>query len=121
MKRKQPETSKDALKSLNPEKIRDIYKRILEALQIIGKGTYEDISKQMKIDSSRVWKRLSECHIMGLIERTGERKALSSGRDGFVWQLTSKDLPLKPVIEKHLPGKSVSEFAKEIIRQSRLF
>lgn len=120
-KKKVPQTSLDAKKSLDPARLAEIYKKILDALRIIGKGHYEDIARQMKVDPSRVWKRLSETHIMGLIERTGERKALSSGRDGFVWRLTNKDIPANPIVEKYLPGPTVSDYSKKLIQQPTLF
>ena len=93
---KKQQTSIDAHNSLDPDKIRDMYKRIVEALLLIKQGTYEDIARKMKVDPSRVWKRLSECHRLGLIERTGLRLPLSSGRDGFVWKVTDKAKPLVP-------------------------
>lgn len=116
-----PQTSKDAYKSLDPDKINEIHKRILDALKIIGKGHYEDIAKAAKADAGRVWKRLSELHKGGLIERTGERKALSSGRDGFVWTLTEKGQPVAKVTERFPVGTSSHEHASSILKQTVLF
>lgn len=115
-----PETSKEAFRSLNPDKINDIHRRILDALKVIGKGHYEDIAKSAKADPSRVWKRLSELHKSGLIERTGERKVLSSGRDGFVWTLADKYLPMTKLTESVSPGKTISDYSKAI-HQIQLF
>lgn len=113
-------TSLEAYRSLDPKKISDIHKRILDALKVIGKGHYEDIAKAAHADPSRIWKRLSECHKSGLIERTGERKALSSGRDGFVWTLADKYVPLVKITESVIPGKTISEYSKAI-HQIQLF
>lgn len=83
-----PETSKEAYKSLDPDQIRDIYKRILWALSQIGEGTYEMIAISLKERESRIWKRLNEMQKMGLIYRTENKKALSSGSMGFTWKRT---------------------------------
>lgn len=80
-----PSTSKEAYKSLDPAKLRDIYKRILLALSELGGGTFEDIAQKMKVDKSVVWKRLSELERASIIYRPGAKKKLKSGRSGFVW------------------------------------
>lgn len=81
-------TSKEAYQSLDPQQIRDIYKRILWALSQIGEGTYEMIAQALKEKESRIWKRLKEMSDLNLIYRTENKKMLSSGRMGFTWKRT---------------------------------
>jgi predicted transcriptional regulator len=110
-----PETSKEAYKSLDPARLRESYKKILLALSELGSGTFEDISKKMKVDKSVVWKRLSELHQMELIYRPGEKKLLKSGRNGYVWSLTTKGMPKTENEMKALKGKpTVADHSRQI-------
>lgn len=88
---KLPETSLEAYRSLDPVKLSDTYKKIVLALSELGSGTFEDISKKMKVDKSVVWKRLSELERANIIYRPGTKKTLKSGRSGFVWMILSLD------------------------------
>jgi predicted transcriptional regulator len=112
-----PSTSKEALESLDPETMRDIYKRILWALSQIGEGHYEDIAIALKEKESRVWKRLKELSDMNLIYRTENKKVLSSGRKGYTWKAT---LQGSPTIQDHSRNiESISRTAT--VRQQNLF
>lgn len=86
-----PQTSIDAYRSLDPAKLSDTYKKIILALTEIGSGTFEDISRKMKVDKSVVWKRLSELERANILYRPGAKKTLKSGRLGFVWMIQSLD------------------------------
>lgn len=90
MKRHNPDTSIAAYKSLEATDLRDIYLRIVSALIVLGQGTFEDIAAHLKIDKSRVWKRLSEMERDQLIHRPGAKKKLSSGRNGYLWSVTEQ-------------------------------
>lgn len=121
-KRNIPQTSKDAHASLKQEEIRGMYRRILEALRLIKEGHMEDIATACRVKPEKVWKRLSEMKVMGLIYRPGNRKPLASGCTGYTWRLIDNDQPTVPVSEKALPGPSVSDFSKKLIpTQSQLF
>ena len=98
MPRKQIDTSKEAFQSLDPDKLRDIYKRILWALSQINEGSYEDIALALKEKESRVWRRLKEMADMNLIYRTENKKVLSSGCKGYTWKAT---LQGSPTIQDH--------------------
>lgn len=91
--RKIAETSREAYNSLEPEKIQQIYKDIMAALSVLGEGTFEDIAAHLKIDKSRVWKRLSEMQKIGMIFNTGRKRLLKSNRNGFTWMLTTEHTP----------------------------
>jgi hypothetical protein len=114
-----PQTSKDAHASLKAEEIREMYRRILEALRLIKEGHMEDIAAACHVKPEKVWKRLSEMRDMGLIYRPGNRKVLQSGCTGYTWRLVG-DEPTEPVTEKSLPGKSVADYSKQIL-QTQLF
>lgn len=113
-----PQTSKDAHASLKKEEIREMYRRLLEALRLIKEGHMEDIASACKVKPEKVWKRLSEMKTMGLIYRPGNRKLLSSGCTGYTWRLVSENESIEPVTEKAIPGPSVSDYAKKIIQTS---
>jgi len=114
-KRKLQPTSLEAYSSLNKSQLNKTYQKILEALQIIRKGHYEDIARQARLEPDRVWKRLSELAKDELIHRTGERKMLSSKRVGSVWALTEGEKP-QIETEKAIPGKSVADFSRALIQ-----
>jgi len=119
-KRKQPETSLEAYKSLDPAQMAEIYQKILWSLGQIGEGTFEQIAVSLRLPKERVWKRLSELQKQGLIYRPGNKLPLSSGRLGYTWKLVEKDGQNEKVTEKSLPGKSVAEYAKSITQLSLL-
>lgn len=113
-KRKIPDTSKDAYRSLKAKLVSETYQKILLALAIIKEGTMEDIAAQMRVEPDVVWKRLSELHDAGKIYRPGNKRPLKSGCLGYTWMLVTKGVAPKKVVEKAMTGKSVSDFAKEI-------
>ena len=121
-KRKPVETSLEALASLSPQNILEVHLRIMDALRIIGSGTYEDIARQAKLEPQRVWKRLSECLKAGVVYRPGTKKPLKSGRNGFVWALTQPGQSNEPVTEKPIPGPTVADYSRKLIaKQPELF
>lgn len=90
--RKIVETSLEAWRSLTNEEISNTHAQILEALNVLGKGTFEDVAVYCKCSRDKIWKRMSELHRMELIYRNGEKKKLKSGRNGYVWMATGKAL-----------------------------
>lgn len=114
-KRTKISTSQDAYKSLDPEKIRAMYAKIVKALEIIGPATYEELAVYMREKPERVWKRMDECRKLGLCHRPGARKIMSSGRQGFLWQAGPEPEPTKKK-ERVMKGPSVQQFAKAILQ-----
>ncbi len=115
-KKSAPATSKDAYQSLDPEKIRLMYRKISEALSEIGSATYEQLATHMNEKPERIWKRLSEGQVIGLWHRTAERRVMSSGRSGFVWKAgKGEDEAVKK--KKVMKGPDVSSFSKAILNQ----
>lgn len=115
-KRKNPATSLEAYRSLDPDLLVGLRKKIYKALVEIGTGNYEDMAIKADIEPVQCWKRISELHKDGLIHRTGERKVLSSGRMGFVWAPGGTPEPMKKK-ERVLKGKTVADFSKAILNQ----
>jgi predicted transcriptional regulator len=104
-KRKVPDTSVEAWRSIDPSQLARIYCGILYALGIMHKATFEEIAAHMKVDKSRVWKRMSELERMKLVYRPGSKKMLKSGRQGYEWALTSQITPRTDKEQKALKGK----------------
>lgn len=110
-----PETSRAAYESLDPEKISDIHRKILWALsQLMEDATYEEIAAFLKIEKSKVWKRISELLKAGLIYRPGTKKALRSGRAGYTYRLTDVATPKTQAFEKALKGHSIAYYSRKI-------
>lgn len=113
-KKKLPETSLDAFKSLQADDIRQMYRKIMVALSALGRGTMEEIAVHCKEPRDRIWKRLSEMQRMDLIYRPGTKKLLKSGRNGFEWALTGTHLPKTETSERALKGKGIADYSREI-------
>lgn len=118
-KKKLAQTSLDAHASLEPDKIRLMYKKIEQALIDLGPCTFEQIADYWQEDAARIWKRMNEAMKLGLCHRKGDKKPLKSGRLGFVWYYGSgKDITKQRT--KKLSGPSVSDFSKAILNQPKL-
>lgn len=91
--RKQPATSIDAYKSLDIASLNEIYRWIIQSLSGLGEATFEEIAADLRIDKSRVWKRMSELERMELVYRPGNKRLLKSGRNGYTWMLTNSANP----------------------------
>src|ERR1700677_2234720 len=85
-KRKIIDTSQDAYRSLDPDSIRAMYRKIAAALQALGPSTFEEVAAYLDEKPERIWKRLDEARKIGLCHRPGEKKKMSSGRHGFLWK-----------------------------------
>jgi hypothetical protein len=84
-KRKNPETSLEAYRNLNPIKVSQTMLKISEALKTIGKGNYEDISRASGMPEAKVWKRLIDCVRGELIHATGETKPTVHGNKSNIF------------------------------------
>ena len=125
MTRNNPSTSIDAYKSLQLSEVRETYQKILSALDVIGKGTMEDIAAYMKCSRDRVWKRLSEMERLEMIYKPGTKKVLKSGRYGYEWMRTnpSKTDHQQKEITYRKGEKSSSDYSAGLLRaiQQNLF
>lgn len=116
MKRKVVETSQEAYHSVTPEMLTDIYKRILDALKVLGRGSAEQIGMQLTIDSIKVTRRISEMVKLGLIYNTGIKTPTRSGRSAYQYSLKgtgTKESAVEKVYDKN--KLNASDYANKII------
>ena len=114
-RKSQPSTSVEAYRSLQPDQLAEIYRKILSALSVLGEATSQETAAYLKIDHSRIWKRHSELEKAGLIYRPGNKRPLRSGRMGFTYMLTKEGLPTTAKSEKALTGKAVVDYSRKLI------
>lgn len=89
-----PETSHAAADSITPDKLRASQRAVLNVLRLRGgKGTDEQIAESYTRGSwpaqspSGLRTRRKELVEAGLVEDSGERVTLPSGRDSIVWRV----------------------------------
>lgn len=112
--RKKPETSNEAWRSITNEQLNDTYKQIVYALNQIGEGTFEDIASFLKVDKTKIWKRMSELARMEIVYRPGNKRVLKSGRNGFTWMLCGKGVNKTTTENKKQQGKSITDHTRTI-------
>ena len=84
------QNSIDAHESIKPDKP-TLYKKIREALEVIGNGTFRQIAKQANLEDMQVWKRLSEMERLNIISNVSDKRCEISGRSCSVWTLTNNN------------------------------
>jgi hypothetical protein len=109
----QPATSRAAFHSLDPERLRATYKKIYDALLVIGEGNYEQISAAAGEKEEKIWKRLKESCEKGLIHNTGKTVMTKNNRMSYVFALGPSPEPIKKK-ERVMSGKTISDFSKAI-------
>lgn len=115
MKRKNPDTSLDAYKSLDPIKISLRMQKIADGLNAIGKGNYEQIALAAGLREDQVWKRLIDCMKSGLIHRTQEKRKTKDNRDSYVFA-PGPATQIAARKERVMKGKTVSDYSKELVK-----
>lgn len=123
-KRKLPETSLEAWRSITPEQLSDHHAKILTALSELKKASAEQISTHTNLHYWQITRRMSELERKQLIYKTGAKVATRTGRSAAVYALCKpEEIPVKETVSV-LPGKSISDYSKEISKkfiQSNLF
>lgn len=114
MNKKFSETSLEAFASVSDEMRKKHHEKILDALGNSKKGLmYEQIAAQIRMDKHQVGRRLNELEKKKLIYKTGEKILTSSRRNACVYKVTTNgEKNAQP--EKLMPGKTVSDFSKDI-------
>lgn len=116
-----PQTSLDAYASLKPEQMRTIYRKIIEALKVIGQGTSQQISAYLTLDDEVVRKRLSELKKMGILYKPGHKVPTKKGCDAYVWQICKAGAKTD-LQNKLIPGPTIQDYSKTIQQiQNNLF
>jgi predicted transcriptional regulator len=91
MERINPTTSHEAYKSMTKGLLSNHHTKIIEALSILGKATFEEIANYLDWeDKNRAARRLSELEREQIIYKPGEKKPTKSGRNAFVYSLIKK-------------------------------
>lgn len=116
MKRNNPSTSTEAYKSLHPDQIREVYKKIISALEVLRQASSEQIAIHLAMEHAKIHKRVSEMEGLQLIYRPGLRVVTKSGRTAYVWCLCTEDKVENKTTktERSLKGKTVSDYSKKI-------
>lgn len=112
-KKSVPQTSKDAYASLKPQQLRAIYRKIVEALKVMGEGSSQQISAYLTLDDEVVRKRLSELQKMGILYKPGHRVPTKKGCTAYVWQICKAGAKTE-LQNKLMPGPSVQDYSRTI-------
>jgi DNA-binding Lrp family transcriptional regulator len=118
-KRKNPDTSNEAYRSITPDMLSDIYQKILKALERLGNASGQQIAMYLTLDDNKISRRLKEMEGLGLIYNTGLRTPTKSGRSAFQWAL--KSTGIKPVTKQVDYSKKIetaADIASNIINQT---
>lgn len=118
-KRKQIDTSLAAYHSLKAEDVRNIYKKILEALKVLGSANTEVISDYLTLPHPKVHKRTSEMERLEMIYKPGTKSVMKSGRMGFNWSIRGtgqKESAVETNYKKET--KTAATIASDIINNS---
>lgn len=100
MKKKQPETSKEANELKTFESKNKDYKKIISAYEVLGVGHYEDVAKFLGIkDFNVVSRRMKEMRDLGILVNTGVKKLTSRNRNAFVHCLSSANKKGKKILK----------------------
>jgi DNA-binding Lrp family transcriptional regulator len=125
MKRPIVETSQMAYESLKAENVRDIYKRILNALKVLGSANTEKIADYIGVEHSRVHKRTKEMEGLEMIWRPGGKTLTKSGRQSFLWTIRGDKQAKTDNQAKETTYKkndtTAAQYASNIIKQAELF
>jgi predicted ArsR family transcriptional regulator len=112
-KRKHCDTSADALASIKSEDMKRLYRRIIEALKILGQGSSQQIAAYLTLEDDVVRKRLSELERFGIIYKPGHKVPTKKGRDSYVWQLCSAGAKTD-LQNKVMAGKTIQDYSRTI-------
>ena len=114
--RNNPATSIDAFKSLKPDQVREVYKKILDALKVLGQASSEQIAEYLTMEHAKIHKRVSEMQGLSMIYRPGLRVPTKSGRTAFVWAIqgTLEKTDKEVVYKKE--EKSAHQFSSDLIK-----
>ena len=120
MQKKQPKTSLEAYKSVSIEMLNTHYAKIIKTLQVLGTGTYQDISNYNGMESHAVARRLAELERLEIVWKPGAKKNTKSGRQAFIYQLTGQSQPKTETEVNYAKGdKTATDYANDLIRSAQ--
>ena len=116
-KRKNPDTSIEAYHRVTPEMLNGHHKKIVSALQIIGASTYEKIADYVGMDKHQVGRRLKELVEKGVLVALDDKLPTKTERMAHLYCVSVSGEKVEKKSEKSLPGKSVSDYSKELMKK----
>lgn len=117
-KRKNPETSLEAYRNLDPIQVSQTMIKIADALKKIGKGNFEDIALAAGMPEAKVWKRLIDCVRGELIHATGETKLTVHNNKSNIFAPGPSTERIKRK-ERVMKGASVADHSRAIKKLSQ--
>lgn len=114
--RKVPKTSLEAWQSITQEQLNEHHAKILSGLTL-GPASAEQIAERIGLSHHQVNRRMKDLEETNLAYKNGLKVATKTGRTANVWALVHPNEIPKKVTEKTLPGPSVSDFSKGILKQ----
>lgn len=116
-KRKVPDTSLEAWRSITNEQLSNHHAKILASLAQIKTGSAEQISTHSNLSYWQITKRLSELVKKELIYNTGLKVPTRTGRSAYTYALCNPGSVPPKTTEKAMPGETVADFSKKILQQ----
>jgi predicted ArsR family transcriptional regulator len=114
--RKVPKTSLEAWRSITQEQLNEHHAKILSGLSM-GPASAEQIADRIGLTHHQVNRRMKDLEEKLLAFKNGQIVATKTGRTANVWALVNPNEIPKKVTEKTLPGPSVSDYSKGILKQ----
>lgn len=85
---KEATTSRDAAIGIEASgKAASLMERCLKAFHNGFVGNADELARHLGEDILSIRPRVTQLHVNGLIEKTGERRTMNGGRAGHVWRL----------------------------------
>ena len=116
MKRKNPPTSLEAYKNLDPIRLSQLQQDIVRAVGALKEANFEAVANFLMVKPEKIWKRMSEVERAGAIYKPGNTVITKNGSKSYTYRLVG-DEPITPVTERVMKGKTVSDFSKKILQQ----
>jgi uncharacterized protein YehS (DUF1456 family) len=88
-KKKQIDTSLAAFRSLDVDQVQDLKNKIIDALNVLGKASSEELAIYLKKAKDSVWKRCSDLKNDGKIYASDFKVKTKRGREARQWMLCS--------------------------------
>lgn len=95
MERVNPQTSLDAYYSMDGKILAEHYQRILNSLNSLYIGIYEQIADKAGFtDKNQASRRLKELEIMELVYKPGTKGLTKSGRQAYHYKIKTNNIPV---------------------------
>ena len=99
---RQPQTSREAWKSISKEQLSNHHLKIISALEKLKAASAEQIAAYCSLDHWQVNRRMSELEKEGRVYKRGDTTKTKTGRSAYLWRRSYESLNSKPIIQKKL-------------------